>query len=112
MITDDQLALWEKLADAATPVDIWRTRVYEDQTGEREEMLAFDPFTDHNLAFIAASREAVPALIAEARALRQQLERARELLQRLCFPEDPDSMRELGISTGAAVAFLAEQVPK
>jgi len=98
MITDEQLKEWRALADAATAgpwdynasFDGWRTIVYFEDTGEIDDgdkimrqagriartYVDGDKLNPGNAAFIAAAREAVPALIDEVERLRARLENA------------------------------------
>lgn len=78
MITDEQLAEWEKLANAATPAP-WAA-LFENDVATPDLVCVAKcpsyvgvPFSA-NQAFIAAAREAIPALIAEVRRLRQEFD--------------------------------------
>lgn len=76
MITPEQLAEWQRLADAATP-GLW----YTDREYVRDDEsltvvccigVKTSPLEDmRNAAFVAAARVAVPALIAEVYRLQE-----------------------------------------
>lgn len=76
MIAQQQLQKWRRLADAATPGEWWtELRFVFAQDGEM--VAAGEGLTDDkiaNAAFIAAAREAVPALLDEVARLRAELE--------------------------------------
>jgi hypothetical protein len=76
MIAQQQLQKWRRLADAATPGEWWtELRFVFAQDGEMVaagEGLSDDKIA--NAAFIAAAREAVPALLDEVARLRAELE--------------------------------------
>jgi hypothetical protein len=81
MMTDEQLAEWQRLADAATPGP-WRYRgIY---VGTDAGLVASAELPLH-AAFIAASRTAVPALIEEVERLRDEI--VTKELQRLNWEE-------------------------
>lgn len=84
--TEQQIAEWEKLSDAATPGPWGRagTEVTAKSIGYAS---VCDTETDNdkmceNAAFIAASREAIPALIADLREARAKLAEAEKDAQR------------------------------
>lgn len=91
-MTPEQLAAWKRLAEAATPGE-WTQRLANDGTGDRgikapsKRNVIAECFADMdydgeralsgckaNAAFIAASRTALPALIAEVERLRAEAE--------------------------------------
>lgn len=72
--TEQQLAEWERLAGEATPGPwIWNRDTrdllprLENEDGDRKELW----WCDADDCFIAAARDAVPALVAEVRRLRR-----------------------------------------
>ena len=76
-MTDDELDRLQALADAATGGP-WTAATTVDEYGQRLHTMDVLPLTSfgeiepHDAAFIAASRDAIPALIAEVRRLRWQ----------------------------------------
>ena len=87
-VTDEQLAEWEALADAATTGPWESSGPWERVAEDVVTVAPVEPFptvwicrlgvgadSDADAAFIAASRVAVPALIAEVRALRETVAR-------------------------------------
>lgn len=77
-MTDDELARLQALADAAT-AGPWTAATTVDEYGQRLHTMDVLPLTSfgeiepHDAAFIAASRDAIPALIAEVRRLRSAM---------------------------------------
>lgn len=85
MMTDEQLQEWSVLAEAATPGPWksgwnWQDTISDGKSawgegpvhvGEKLSQVAPQAIAD--AAFIAAAREAVPALVAEVRRLRAEL---------------------------------------
>lgn len=83
-MTDGELARLQELADAAT-AGPWTAAATVDEYGQRLHTVDVLPLTTfgeielNDAAFIAASREAVPALIAEVRRLRAEVAENDEL---------------------------------
>jgi hypothetical protein len=82
MITDEQLAQWRALVDAATPgpwseredseAPAWRVIWSDDYSGlDVARVVPWMTHVEFNAAFIAAAREAVPALLDEVERLRR-----------------------------------------
>ncbi len=77
MIAQEQLARWRGLADAATPGPWEATSTWSDDGDSyyvavvdgRALLDTYVSMTDADAAFIAAAREAVPALLAEVERL-------------------------------------------
>ena len=74
---DDELDRLDALAQAATP-GVWRVDVMffdesPERTVEAESACVAEWVDDADAAFIAASRTAIPALIAEIRRLREKV---------------------------------------
>lgn len=82
MVTEEQLAEWERLTEAATegPWDVMTREQWEEGfpfCADGTNPYTFPVDIDApDAAFIAAAREAVPALVAEVRRLRALLEDA------------------------------------
>lgn len=74
-MTDEELARLEALAQAATPGP-WERRFHDQNEVETRDGIRVATFNEarrdtwHNARFIAAARDAVPALVAEVRRLR------------------------------------------
>lgn len=88
MVTPEQIAEWRRLAEAATPGP-WSAPV---ETGPTEvhgatpvaiTSLVHSVAEKHDARFIAAAREAVPALLAEVERLRADYEARREACRAL-----------------------------
>ena len=80
-ITNEQAQEWRELADAATP-GAWEV-AYNAILSNGFSFLFGDPFSDNtqnDLSFIAASRAAVPALLAERDALAAEVAQLRAQL--------------------------------
>lgn len=82
-VTEQQLAEWERLAGAAT-AGPWRVTDYENVMRADGRHIAFDDSDDgacvreSDAAFIAASREAVPRLVAALREARAETKALRD----------------------------------
>jgi hypothetical protein len=84
-VTDTELSEYEALAAAATPGP-WRAerdhlghwRITWPHSQNSSILRKQKVFSDEDVAFIAAAREAVPALVAEVRRLREALDVASE----------------------------------
>jgi hypothetical protein len=104
-MTDEELARIEALANAATPGP-WEVRAHDDlfavkgQSGWVASMDADTSAADaSNSEFIAAARDAVPALVAEVKRLRRIESLARDVL-------DDDSASVRGYSVRLLEAAL------
>ncbi|MBK9497389.1 MAG: hypothetical protein IPO08_23285 [Xanthomonadales bacterium] len=96
--TERQIAEWEKLSDAATPGPWGRagTEVTAKSIGYAS---VCDTETDNdkmceNAAFIAAAREAIPALIADLRDARETISRLTAQAEALLLHADIKTRRE------------------
>ncbi len=108
IVTDERLAEWQAIADAATP-ECW-TSPYDPEAHVQATVITEDG--DHvadaydntswtgdqcraNARFIAAARTAVPALAAEVRRLRVDMGHMADTLQRFADERDQWSLRAL-----------------
>lgn len=106
MITEEELARWEKLAAAISP-GCWRDGNGVLLTYNTHGVHLQSPNKAADAAFIAHAQEAVPLLIAEVRRLRAELDRV-ETPAKPPLPRDVSDLFELILEVLAEGGDLRE----
>lgn len=106
MISEEQLAEWQSLCDAATEWPWEALRLGEGTPQIKTPLFGFNCWTDWpDRVFIAASRTALPALLAEVRRLRAELATAREEEREACAKVADESAQSFRDSIDAGYKF-------